>query len=330
MGDHLGELLSSRLRVLVQDTDALLHSALGSRLHRLLPAIADEIKKRDPTGHMELESIASSAGVEMESLIGAHAFSSLLGLVEEPGQRCDSSMLSVPRALAAGMGPLLGLIWRIPAQLSPYLTLVTRRPSHGPATISLTIAGLHPVAGLCESGFGLTVNDLHIPALHQEGLPPAAMVNLALSCPTYDDAHYLIDSRQLIGNASFTLTDRTDRRATMEAVDGVCHHLPDPDGTSPRVHTNHPLHRELQDHAPRPGSLDRLQQLAKNVSICEEMKPRDVAGLLASYGQGRGMESDHDEHLVTAAVVVIDPRSMELHACSGSRAERLSPLSLPQ
>jgi hypothetical protein len=326
MGDLLGDQLAPRLRVMVQDTDDILQSALGNRLKRLLPAIAEDIKKRDPTGHMELESLATTAGLPMDSVIGAHGFASLMGSVHNPSLRCDSSMLAIPRAVSSSDGPLLGLLWRIPAQLSPHLTLVARRPSHGPATITLTIAGLHPIAGLCESGFAIAVNDLHMQSLQQEGLPPTAMVNLALSCPTYEDAHYLIDSRQLLGNAAFTLIDRSDRRATMETADGICYHLPDPDGTSPRVHTNHPLHRELQDSRPRAGSLDRLQNLARAIHLCDSINPRQMAECMAS--QARDSGSDHHEDLVTGGILVIDPRAAEIQACAGSRTERLTALPL--
>ena len=185
------------------------------------------------------------------------------------------------------------------------------------------MGGVHTTAGVSEAGFAIALNEIHTPTNHRGGLPESAMTMLALASPTYDDAHLMIESKPLMANRTFTMIDNAKRRSTMESVDGACHHLPDPKKESPRIHTNHALHADLQYTIPQGTSPLRLQRLAQSVYGCaNNTSVHQLASWLAERDTDMG--SDNENQLVTGAITILDPAERRLYASSGNKYEKMS------
>ena len=327
MGTQLAHTLANRLHVLTQDTHEHLRTALGEAMPKVLNQVEHEIHRRDPSAHMELTSLAETAEISLDRIIGAHCFGALLAFSDKRTQQFESAMLNLPSGQTENNCPLTGFIWRIPAFLSPHVTLVSRTPNHGPATLTLTINGLHCSAGLSEARYAIVINELVNQAKRHHGLADAAAIMLALSSPSYADAVQVINGKPLLAPRAFTLSDYTQQRHTYESAEGKCHLLPDRDPQSARIHTNHALHVDLQDLPTASGSVKRLQYLARSIhGHTTQITPQEMASWLAE--RDRTLHDDNDEPLVTAGIIVFDPVNQCLHACAGNKPERFGTLAI--
>ena len=166
IGDTIGQRLKPRLQVLTQYLKEQLASAiLDADANRASDDLSEHLKKltvplarTEPSVWMEIESIARATGLPEEDLLLIHGWGDLLSHYgcQVPPMR-SSYLCMTPPHTDTGMSRAV-FAWHLDPALFPYITLVRRMPSHGPASISLTLAGLQPVAGMSEAGIALAFN----------------------------------------------------------------------------------------------------------------------------------------------------------------------------
>ncbi|MFW5829831.1 MAG: hypothetical protein ACOCXA_06175 [Planctomycetota bacterium] len=346
IGRALGERLKPRLRVLIQDISGILCQLSGDEqlidedggfdqdamlhyLDRLLGNSAREaLQELDPAQWMELESLAESCKVNILFLLAITAFNDLVKHFQPELSFFASNTAVVPPNRNHDEASLIACDWSVPPYLLPHIMLIRRVPSHGPASLTLSLGGLHSVAGINAAGLAVSSDDLYDSIGDGAGLPTPCMLLSALGANNLPEARARCESGRLFGGRAFHLTNADGERVSIErhAEQATC--LRDPSIAAPRIHTNH----RLSGHA-APGNLERqvarssqrLQQLAalalkSNVTTTlQEIDNWFATGI--DLDSNRSSRSSMRERPVTGAVVILDPMNACIH-CRGSGAGR--------
>lgn len=342
MGETIGIRLKSRLQVLAQYLMEQLAAAarasgreLGSAEMRshlrstILPSA-----KLEPALWMEIESMARAAEVPEEDLLLVHGFSDLLSHYQcqvPPGR---STFLALPKAQTEAGRPLLVYGWHLDPALFPYITLVRRIPAHGPASLSLTIAGLHPVAGLSEACLAVCSNELRV----TDGGPghfTCHLLGSTLTAPSFDDALGRLQTAPRHGGAAVHLQGEL-RRQSLELSGQTQALLFDPHPTSPRVHTNHPLDEamaKVSSPAVDPTSRGRLAAMAQKAIEPSSLGPDAIAPWFGLGGRGgteavRQLAQVEGASPETTVLAILDPGARTLHLRRGGSSAGLEAIAL--
>jgi hypothetical protein len=343
IGDTIGTRLKPRLQVLAQYLKEQLSSAisdadpsrasddLGSHLRTLAVPLA----RTAPSTWMEIESIARSTGVSEEDLLLIHGWGDLLShySCQVPPMRSSYVSLTANHTDTGMARAVFG--WHLDPILFPYLTLVRRMPSHGPASVCLTLAGLHPVAGMSEAGIAVAANELRV-VDGTEGHFTAHLLAAALNAPHFDDAKSRIQQGPRHGGGAIHLLGPQGERATVELSGQTTAILRDQVLTSPRAHTNHALDSEVMRWTGRQGdgtSKDRLAYFASRAISAEGCDPHSIAGW---FGLGRtiagGGEIPHPGvdglDPETTVLLQMDPGRKVMHVKRGGSPARIESISL--
>ena len=331
IGEGLGHRLKSRLQVLAQYLAEQLaaNSRLGGRqltpanvrerLRSTMPALAD----LDPGLAMELESLARAADLSTEDLFIIHGYADLLSTFACPSLQ-PSTYIAFTSEQTESHAPTMALVWESDPALLPYVTLVHRIPAHGPASLSLTLAGLHPIAFINEAGLAAASNTL----LVSDGVPGQFTTHVLAaltSAPSYDDAVSRAQAGPRWGGRAIHLLAADGERCTFEVSGQHLARLPDPIRSAPRVHTNHPLDETIQSQAVTdPVSRLRLEQIAGCAIRTRNVNPSHVLdwfGLSTPPVQGndnsarrrRGTAANPD----ACIVIWLSPATRELQVRRG-------------
>ena len=269
IGEGLGQRLKSRLQVLAQYLAEQLaaNAHLGGRqltpanvrerLRATMPVLAD----LEPGLAMELESMARAAELSPEDLLIIHGYADLLSTFACPSLQ-PSTYVAFTSEQTESHAPAMALVWESDPALLPYVTLVHRIPAHGPASLSLTLAGLHPIAFVNEAGLAVASNTL----LVNDGVPGQFSTHVLASltsAPSFDDAVARAQAGPRWGGRAIHLLAADGERCSFELSGQRLARLPDTIRSAPRVHTNHPLDESIQALATvDPVSRLRLEQIA--------------------------------------------------------------------
>lgn len=324
---RLSQLLLNRLAASAQTigTD-LTPDALREHLRsNILPAA-----KLEPSLWMEVESMAHAARLPSEDLLLVHGFGDLLSFYGCPVPPARSSFVALAAPHTADRRPRLLHAWHLDPELLPFVTLLHRTPSHGPANLTLTLAGLHPVAGLSEAGIATSLNELRV----LDGGPghfTTHQLASALTAPSFADALSRVKAGPRQGGAALHLLTANER-ASVEVSGRLAVRLPDPQPLAPRVHTNHALDDSILQWSAGVGDFTspaRLSHLARLAVDAAGLKPQLVQewfGLPAGAGPAplpaEGMDS------TCTVLVLADPGTRSLMLRRGDRAARLEALEL--
>ena len=205
----------------------------------------------------------------------------------------------------------------------PYLTLVRRIPSHGPANLTLTLAGLHPVVGLSEAGIAAASNELRVTD-SAEGQFTSHLLASVFSSPTFEDASQRIRKGPRHGGAAFHLLSGQGQRLTVEVSGQEDHDLGDPNAKSPRVHTTHPVNTDILRWSTATGdgtSKGRLVHLASKAIEARGLTPAQCAGWfgLGTEDGPNGVRANLPEGIDprTTVLTQIDPHNRTLYLKRG-------------
>jgi hypothetical protein len=343
MGEALGQRLKPRLQVLAQYLLEQLVAALQARgsswnatsvreqlREALLPATRVE-----PSLGMELESMAAAAGLPAEDLLLIHGYGDLLSRF--------GCQVAPTRSTYIGLGPghtdtgqaRLVLSWHLDPALLPYMTLVRRIPAHGPASLSLTLAGLHPVVGMSEARIAVASNEMRV----NDGEPGQFISHLvasALTAPAPEDAISRLSAGPRTGGAAVHVLAANGDRATVELSGRHQVRLLDPFPKSPRVHTNHPLSEVIQRQTPPNSdgtSRPRLERLANLAIDAEGATPQTIANW---FGLGEGVAAalrTRSGEITgvapeTTVLIICDPERKDIHVKRGGSPARLETVHL--
>ncbi|GDY13474.1 hypothetical protein LBMAG53_23520 [Planctomycetota bacterium] len=339
MGDLLGRRLRPRLQVLSQFlagqllslTKACGRDLTAEDLRSDLRAAMLPAARIDPQAWMEIESMARSAELPAEDLLLIHGYSDLIshyGCHGSPGQ---STLASLPAQRNDSGHTRLAFAWHLDPALMPYVTLVRRVPTHGPANLSLTLAGLHHVAGMSEAGIACASNALVV----EDGggdLLTTHLVASVLNIPVLDDGLSRCQAAPRRGGRAIHGLAASGQRFSVELSGRRTVQLPDPRPDAPRIHTNHAVSdtiRALIAHE-EPTSRPRLAAVAgRAVSATRTTN----LGIAAWFGLG-GAEPDREAARASGAapdstvLLIAEPASKTLHLRRGGTAVQLESVGL--
>jgi hypothetical protein len=320
IGETLGGRLKPRLQVLAQYLLEQLVVGLSGQGRRridredvraaLRPSL-DAAMQLEPAVGMELESMAHAADLPPEDLLLIHGYGDLVGFFGGENVSTRSTFVSLNAEHTDQGLPRLVLAWHLDPALLPYVTLVRRLPAHGPGSLTLTLAGLHPVAGLSEAGLAVAVNELRV----EDGAPGHLTPNLvaaALIAPSRGDAERRIQAGPRHGGACLHLLDAEGERVSFELSGQHAVRLPDPWLQSPRVHCNQPLSEEVLLVGAKTGELTSKSRLKRIAALAVEARACSPSELAQWFRLSR-RSSDGDPG--TAKVDGITPDSTVLMIC---------------
>jgi len=342
MGNHLGQRLKPKLQVLAQylleqftaATRAAGNEVPPRAVRDLLHGSIAAATRLEPGLWMELESIAIAAGISDEDLLLVHGYGDLLSTYHCPVPPSSSTFISLGAPHTDTGLPRMVLAWHLDPALLPYVTLVRRLPAHGPASLSLTIAGVGPVAGLSEAGVAVAWNELRV----TDGMQGQLMSHLlgsALCAPSMEDVLSRVQMGPRHGGGALHLLSTGGERVSLEMSGQHQVRLLDPFQSAPRVHTNHPLHEEIvrwSAHQGEQASKTRLEVIASlaidaacctPATICSWFGLEDREGSAASR-----LTIDTGINPLTTVLVIIDPASKTMHLRRGGNSAQLESIKL--
>lgn len=342
MGAHLGGRLRPKLQVLAQyllEQFTTATRAAGQEVgpKELREALRESISaatRLEPGLWMELESIALATELPEEDILLIHGYGDLMSTYHCPVPPSPSTYISLGAPHTDSGLPRMVLAWHLDPALLPYVTLVRRLPSHGPASLTLTIAGLQPVVGLSEAGLAVAWNELRV----TDGLPGQMLAHLlgsALTAPTMEDALTRVQFGPRQGGGALHLLSNGGERVSLEMSGQHQVRLLDPFQSAPRVHTNHPLHEEILRFTAPVGettSKARLEAIASHAIDATCCNPMTIASW---FGLGERDSAELGRFTSTTGVApqttvlaIIDPAEKTLHLRRGGGAGRLESVKL--
>jgi hypothetical protein len=344
IGETIGSRLKPRLQVLadylMEQLAVGLSAEGGSRmqrddLRRALKPSMEAAQRLEPAIWMELESMARAAGLPPEDILLIHGYGDLVGFFRSAQPPLRSTFLALTAVHTESGLPCMGLAWHLDPSLLPYVHLIRRLPSHGPSSLTLTLAGLRPIAGLSEAGIAVAANELRV----DDGAPGQLTPNLlaaALTAPGREDAENRIQSGPRHGGAAIHLLDAAGTRCSYELSGQQTVRLQDPWTQSPRVHCNDALAEEIALLASRPadpGSRQRLERLASLAIDARACDPEEIAGW---FRLGRRSESEAARDArasdglapESTVLMICEPAAKRVHVQRGGTAQDLGSAEL--
>jgi len=306
IGETMGMRLKPRLQVLTQYLTEQLAAGLAgkgrARMGRaeLRAALAPSVEattRLEPAVWMELESMARAAELPPEDLLLVHGYGDLVGFFRSILPPSRSTFISLNAVHTDHGLPRLILAWHLDPALLPYVTLVRRIPAHGPASLTLTLAGLHPIAGLSEAGLAVAANELRV------------------------------DDGQRHGGACVHLLDAAGERTSLELSGRLAMRLPDPWPQSPRVHCNLALSEEILKVAGQvcdESSKSRLEQIAALAVEARACGPAEIAAWFSLGPSSRPHQAGSQVEGIrpdSTVVMICDPAQKAIHLLRGGSSQ---------
>jgi hypothetical protein len=344
IGETIGARLKPRLQVLAQYLLEQLAAGLSSEgrnrlgrddIRKALKPSLEAATRLEPAVWMELESMAFAADLPPEDLLLIHGYGDLVGFFKS-GQTTTRSTFASLNAVHTDHGlPRMVLAWHLDPALLPYVHLVRRLPAHGPGSLTLTLAGLQPVAGLSEAGLAVACNELRIDDGAPGHLTPT-MIAAAMTAPSQADAISRVQAGPRHGGACIHLLNAEGERASFELSGQRIVRLPDPWPQSPRVHCNQPLADEIRLVASRydePTSRSRLERIAAMAIEARSCTPAELLSWFRmnprSHTTGEVGTAKIDGITPDSTVLMIcDPAQRTVHIQRGGNAQGIGSASL--
>lgn len=342
IGETMGQRLKPRLQVLTQYLTEQLAAGLAgegrTRMGRdeLRAALAPSVEattRLEPSVWMELESMAHATGLPPEDLLLVHGYGDLVGFFRSSLPPSRSTFVSL-NAIHTDHGlPRLILAWHLDPALLPYVTLVRRLPAHGPASLTLTLAGLHPIAGLSEAGLAVAANELRV----EDGAPGLMTPHLlaaALTAPSREDAESRVLTGQRHGGACVHLLDAAGDRTSIELSGRQAVRLPDPWPQSPRVHCNLALSDAILAVAGRVTDVTSKPRLEQIAALAVEARACTPAEIADWFSLGPPSEPRNGTSRVegirpdSTVLMICDPSQKAIHLLRGGSSQLMGYASL--
>jgi len=345
IGETIGSRLKPRLQVLAQYLIEQLAVGLSgegrSRMGRedvrtaLKPSL-EAATRLEPAVWMEIESMARAAELPPEDLLLIHGYGDLVGFFGS-GQTISRTTFVSLNAVHTDHGlPRMALAWHLDPALLPYVTLVRRLPSHGPGSLTLTLAGLQPVAGLSEAGLAVAANELRV----EDGAPGHLTPNLVaavMTAPSRADAESRMQAGPRHGGACVHLLDAQGERASYELSGQHAVLLPDPWPHSPRVHCNQALSEDVVLMSARqnePTSKSRLERIAALAIEARSCTPGEMAQWFRLGRRSNTVSADPGTANIdgitpdSTVLMICDPAQKTAHVQRGGSAQGMGSATL--
>ncbi len=294
------------------------------------------VKAYHEAGYEELEGIASGSNRSLEQTWVMNALTDLRDIAAfgdvsvwaapADGEGCSSFIMQGDRT-QDGTG-YVGQTWDLSTSNMPFVRIVKRKPTEGPATVCLSTVGCLSLIGMNEHGvsigttnirsvdakLGVCYLDIIHKVLHQQSL--AAAVEVITGAPRAGAHYYYVMDAE--GAAAVECT--ASQHATVDVAQGAY------------VHCNHVLEAsnlELEAKGtPVLSSSHRQGRMAELVA--QAQGPHSIEGLQAFFADHDGDERGICRHDVggisSNGSVIMNPASKRLWAvhgpaCTGTWAE---------
>ena len=328
MGERLGSRLKPRLQVLSQYLAEQLctlskaggHSLTPANLRELIQPCGLAISRHEPSLWMEMEAIGQASDLPIEDLLLIHGFNDLLSFLQCQVPPRPSTYLCVDSTHTLDGQPLMALCWHIDPTLLPYLTLLRRMPTHGPVSLSLTMTGLHQVAGMSEAGMAVAANELRVRD-GSCGMFTSHLLSSMLTAPSLDDALRRGYAAPRFGGAAIHGLSQNGERFSVELSGQSTARLSDPMLHSPRVHTNHALDERIIPTVLQVDATSklRLEQTASMAVAVGGITPAMIASWFGFTEPAEAQasptrhEADSERIPISTVLVILDPLKREMH-----------------
>lgn len=276
----------------------------------------------DPAGWDEHHGVAAGAGVDPVGLYAAAnltdirdaaCFRPLASSAESEG--CTAAL--VPAARSASGAPLAAQTWDLNSPDVAFVVAVRRRPSDGPATVSITCAGCPSLIGLNAEGLAFGTTNLKVHGV-RPGVPYLSILHRLSRCRDRAAAAAVVHTAPRAAAHNYWLADPSGIEDWECTADGAGRRS----GEVPLCRTNHcldPANAAREVEAPTASSLARLARVQETLAA-PRIAVGDLRTLFADRSRGRDSINRYPEDgtgTATNACVIAEPGERRLHACRG-------------
>lgn len=326
IGQQIGESLQEELKGFVATSWERVTQAFGLPRESVLNVVSQSteyVRNWAPDLLEELLGIARSSGLSFDDLMFLQIRNQLSADLESG---CTSFSLRKQKEQFS----LVGQNWDNDPALDPFTVVLTRRPNHKPAFMTVTQAGLIAYIGMSETGMAVCLNSLPAPA-RTVGVPHYFTLRRVFEGATLNHAVSVIANAARAIPANLMLCTQ-DGPANLEVTIDEVRVLRPVSEEAALVHTNHCLHPdlaaintefpELIQSRPR---LERMIQLLKTGISCASIESlknalQDHAGFPRSVCRHANDDPDHG-YWKTVFSVVMSVEAGEMHVARGNPCE---------
>jgi hypothetical protein len=327
LGHQQGEALRERIQGFVQQRldafDAYSRERHGPGVGQFLTVGAACLRLYegwDAEGAAENAAIAAAAGVSPEALYSTTNMTDVRDVLLLPASRNDEGCTSmlVPAVGARAGQVIAGQTWDLNPTDLDFVVAVHRRPSSGPETWSVTVAGALSLTGM--NARGLAVGTTNIKTRRSRlGVGYLSLLHGALRMDSAAEAEKLVRAAPRAAAHTYWLADASS------AVELEC----DPDNVIERraaeaalARTNHCLAEPMKAEEGEPPTASSEKRLARAEQQLRAA-PQDVQSLRALMcDRSEGVDSinrytEDEQGTTTNACIIAVPERLELWACRG-------------
>ena len=209
MGRHHGDLFAdgaramcdARIDLCLQAGGGLSRAEVLALAGESLPVFADVA----PTAYAEFQGIADGVGVSEEELFIGNGYTDFVDLVRRRGDApSECTAFQVAAEASADGRAYMGQTWDMNGTAFPHVVAFRRRPTSGPASVTMTTTGCLSLVGVNECGVAIGNTNL-VPHDARNGVMYLAIIHEALAQTTFEAAVRVVTDAPRMSGHFYTL-----------------------------------------------------------------------------------------------------------------------------
>ena len=331
MGESFGEQLRVEARelyeirllsALTQAHEQGRREATEEELHRVARGAYRATSDWDPETAEEMRGIARGAGLTIEQVMVLNGLTDLRDTLSwwRGGELFGGCTSLVAQRDATREGTLLcGQTWDLGTNNMPYVVAVRRRPSTGPRSVGVTVAGALPFLGLNEVGLAVGTTNLRTRDA-QVGVVYLTLIDRGLRARSARDAQAAMVTPPRAGGHFFYIADAQGTAVALECT--AQRHAVRDVTRGVFVHANHclePEHQAIDVDAAQPSTQARQRRMTALAG--QAVGTLDEQALKSFFADTSGATvaicRDDVDGTSTNAAAVFAPERGVLLACHG-------------
>ena len=326
IGRQLGEAAREEIRGFCDAALDRIHGQEPISIDDALRLASDSIpfvQRYAPHSLHEIRGIAEGAGVSVEQVMLLQVRNQL-----DPDADAGCTSVALPMDESTGRGPIVAQNWDNDADLDQYVVVLTRRPTTGPALMTVGPAGLIAYIGFNEHEVAACLNMLPAPR-RRLGVPHFFTLREILGSRSLDGAVSAVRRAERAIPANIMLSTPQGPADLEVTIDEV--HVLHDDGLAGSVtHTNHCLHPSLQAIAARFGDLGQSRARKARIDALLRTKETDLDRLRTALGDHAAYPRSICRHAnddtgigywQTVMSVIIEPQQQRMQVSRGNPCE---------
>lgn len=274
----------------------------------------------DAEGAAENAGIAEAAGVSAERLYASTNMTDVRDVLLLPGSQADEGCTSllVPAALSSSQQVIVGQTWDLNPTDLDFVVAVHRRPTTGPETWSVTVAGALSLTGMSSAGVAVGTTNIKT-RRSRVGVGYLSVLHRAIRARSAAEAQVVVRGAPRAAAHTFWLADAAGATelecdpATVSERRAV---------TAPVARTNHCIADAMRAVEGEPATASSQKRLARAEHQLQS-GPQSVSTLQALMrDRSDGVDSinrytEDEQGTTTNACLIAIPARLELWACRG-------------